>query len=76
MTTVVDVEEALSSAQAAAMLGIKRTTLEIWRYRGKGPRFVKFGKAKQSGVVYRRSDVEAWMTENTFSSTSAYSAKA
>src|SRR5438552_112947 len=73
MTTLVD--ETLSSAQVAAMLGIKPTTLEIWRHKGKGPRFVKLGPAKQAGVVYSRSEVQHWMQERTFTSTSAYCAK-
>lgn len=66
------VSGALSSALAAIMLGIKPTTLEIWRCKGKGPPFVKLGTAKQAPVVYRRSDVEAWMRERTFASTSGY----
>lgn len=68
------VSEALSSAQAAAMLGIKPTTLEIWRCQGKGPRFVKLGNAKQAPVVYSREEVQRWMEERTFASTSGYSA--
>ena len=70
------VDEALSSAQAAAMLGIKNTPLEIWCCKGKGPRFCKLSPVKQAGVVYQRSEVERWLSERTFTSTSAYSAAA
>lgn len=70
------VDEALSSAQAAAMIGVRPTTLEIWRCKGKGPSFRKLGSAKQAAVIYARSEVERWLTERTFNSTSAYSAKA
>jgi len=71
----IHVDEALSSAQTAAMIGVRPNTLEVWRYKGKGPRFVKQGTAKQAGVVYRRSEVERWLAERTFTSTSAYSSK-
>lgn len=71
----VHVDEALSSAQAAAMIGVRPTTLEIWRCKGKGPRFVKLGTAKQAPVVYARSEVASWLQQRTFASTSAYSAK-
>jgi hypothetical protein len=74
MTTLVN--EALSSAQAAAIIGITRTTLEIWRCKGKGPRFVKLGTTKQAPVVYERAEIDRWMKERTFDSTSAYSVNA
>jgi len=70
------IDEALSSAQAAAMIGVRPTTLEIWRCKGKGPSFRKLGTAKQAPVIYARSEVEAWLNERTFTSTSAYSVKA
>lgn len=70
------IDEALSSAQAAAMLGIKATTLEVWRCKGKGPRFTKLSPSKQAGVVYRRSEIERWLNERTYTSTSAYSVAA
>jgi len=58
------------------MIGIKPNTLEIWRVKGKGPRFVKLGRARQAGVAYSRSEVERWLSERTVSSTSEYSAGA
>lgn len=70
------VSEALCSAQVAAMIGVKPHTLAVWRVQGKGPRFCKLSRVKQAGVVYRRSDVEAWMQERTVASTSEYSAGA
>lgn len=71
----VHVDEALSSAQAAAMIGVRPTTLEIWRCKGKGPSFRKLGTAKQAPVVYARGEVQRWLDERTFASTSGYSAK-
>jgi len=47
----------LDSDQAAEYLGLKRTTLEAWRTRGSGPRFVKLGRL----VKYRRSDLDAFI---------------
>ena len=63
----------LSNQETAEMLGIKPTTLEIWRHRGKGPVFVKFGDKGQSPVRYRRSEVTRWIEAQSFASTSAYS---
>ncbi len=37
-------------------------TLEQWRYRGVGPRYVKVGGRD---VRYRWEDVEAWLSEQT-----------
>lgn len=39
------------------------------RCKGKGPRFIKLGDSKQSGVVYDPADVEAWLAERKFAST-------
>lgn len=63
----------LSSDAAAAMIGISPTTLRIWRCTGKGPKFTKLGEAKQAGVVYFEADIQAWLAERKFTSTSAYS---
>jgi predicted DNA-binding transcriptional regulator AlpA len=63
----------LNSEAAAAMIGISPTTLRIWRCTGKGPTFTKLGEAKQAGVVYFASDIQAWLDERKFTSTSAYS---
>lgn len=63
----------LSNAEAASLLGIKPNTLEIWRCKSKGPRFVKLGREKQSAIRYRSEDVAAWIDQQSFASTSAYS---
>jgi predicted DNA-binding transcriptional regulator AlpA len=61
----------LNSNQAAAMIGITNATLRFWRCKGRGPRFIKLGEAKQAGVAYVESDVLAWREARTFASTSA-----
>ena len=68
-------DELLTNEQTASLLGLKPNCLDIWRFRGQGPRFIKLGTKKQSPVRYRRSDVEAWLESNRFASTSAYQAK-
>ena len=56
----------LNTVEAAAYLGLQRTTLEAWRCRGGGPKYLKFGNA----VRYRRADLEAWIESRTRSHTS------
>jgi excisionase family DNA binding protein len=43
--------------QVAAYLGVPEPTLTEWRYKGKGPQFIKVGRH----VRYRWSDVEDWL---------------
>ena len=62
----------LSNVEAAAMLGLKPTTLEIWRTRGKGPKFIKLGRSKQAPIRYSEAVVIAWIEGGTCSSTSQY----
>lgn len=56
----------LDSSQAADYLGVKRTTLEAWRCRGGGPKFVKLGRL----VKYRRSDLDEFIEARVRSNTS------
>ena len=46
----------------AALLQRSHRTLETWRRNGNGPPFIRIGRR----VVYRRSDIEAWLAKNTF----------
>ncbi|WP_018231419.1 helix-turn-helix transcriptional regulator [Thioalkalivibrio thiocyanodenitrificans] len=57
----------LTTQEAAERLGLKRTTLEAWRVRGFGPRFVKLGRC----VRYRAADLDSWLESRTRTSTSA-----
>ena len=61
----------LNNSEAAALIGIAPATLRFWRCKGRGPRFVKLGEAKQAGVAYLESDIVAWRNARTFASTSA-----
>ncbi len=56
----------LESTQLANELGAKLNTIEGWRVKGIGPKFIKIGRL----VRYRRSDVDAWLESQTRNSTS------
>lgn len=56
----------LTTNEAAARLRITPQVLRIWRYQGKGPRYVK---PSRSRCLYAEEDLEAFMRERTFSST-------
>ncbi|MDO4709996.1 MAG: helix-turn-helix domain-containing protein [Pseudomonadota bacterium] len=66
----------LTNEEAAALLGIKPNTLEIWRTKGKGPEFVKLGRTKSAPIRYLRSKIFEWLECQSFSSTSAYAPNA
>jgi predicted DNA-binding transcriptional regulator AlpA len=63
-------DELLTPEQLAKMIpgasGNVRT-IERWRMTGTGPAFVKFGRR----VVYRRSDVQAWIVSRRYTHTAA-----
>lgn len=51
---------------AAEYLALSASTLNKWRIRGEGPRFLKLGRA----VVYRSQDLDDWLSQNIRRSTS------
>jgi hypothetical protein len=55
----------LNQTQAAEVLAVNPRTLEGWRFKGGGPRFVRVGRR----VRYRMRDLRAWIEERTFEST-------
>jgi len=61
----------LTEAAAADFLGVSIRTMQAWRVRGGGPRYVKMGKP----VRYRPVDLDAWIDTNLTTSTSAMAAK-
>ncbi len=70
MTHTIDLDDLLTNEAAARLLGIKPNTLEMWRYLGKGPPFLKLGDVPQSPVRYLRSAVMAWLAERSYRNTS------
>ena len=57
----------LTPKQVARQLGVTRTTLESWRLRGGGPKFVRVSKRC---IRYRRQDLQVWIEERIRTSTS------
>ena len=62
--------ELLPSPEAAALLGLKPQTLRKWRLIGTGPVYIRLG-GPAGRVAYRRVDIDAWLEEHAFTSTSA-----
>lgn len=56
----------LDSTQLAERLTNRKNTIEGWRVKGIGPRYVKIGRL----VRYRIEDVDAWLEAQTRTSTS------
>lgn len=52
----------LTSVELASLFGYSPSAITEWRRRGYGPRFLRISKQK---VLYRRTDVEAWIEANT-----------
>lgn len=63
----------LNTDEAAILIGVTPGTLKWWRHIGKGPKFIKFGTAKQAGVGYELTDIDEWKAQRKFASTSGYS---
>lgn len=61
----------LSSDQASEWLGLSKSTLAKMRLRGDGPKYIKLGPRR---VAYRKLDLEIWVAERSFRSTSQYPA--
>lgn len=63
----------LTNAEAAARIGIKPNTLEIWRHKGKGPDFHKLDPdSLRSPIRYRAADIDKWLEARVYTNTSQY----
>jgi len=62
----------LTTVEAAEYLRLSPRTLEDMRVTGNGPRYFKLGPGRRSKVVYRRDDLDSWLSEFQFKSTSEY----
>jgi excisionase family DNA binding protein len=58
----------LTVEDLAALLGVAARTLDDWRQRGCGPRYISMSRR---AVRYRKSDVDAWLGERCRASTTA-----
>ena len=57
-------DELLTTEDAAGYYGLKPTTLEQWRWEGKGPAFIRLSKR---AIRYRRSDLDEHINANVVS---------
>ena len=64
--------ELLNSSEVAKLLHLSVPTLERMRSLGTGPTFIKLGTGKRARVVYRRSDIDAWLEGLRFQKTDQY----
>ena len=63
----------LDTHDAAELLGVSPRTLEAWRVRGGGPRYVVLGDrgVRRGAVRYRREDLDGYVAARVRASTSA-----
>lgn len=54
-------ERAVTEIEAADRLGLAVATLRQWRHRGRGPKFMRFGRA----VRYLPSDLDEFVRRST-----------
>jgi DNA-binding transcriptional MerR regulator len=59
----------LDTKAAAPRIGVTAGTLENWRTKGVGPRFIKTAGVRGK-VLYDPADIEVWKEANRFQSTS------
>jgi hypothetical protein len=62
--------ELLTEQQAAEILNYSPRTLQLWRRKGGGPRYIKSHFGRSGGIRYRREDLKEWMTSHTLTNTS------
>lgn len=55
----------LTTVEAAEMLRMSPRSLEGMRLDGTGPDYIKLGLSKKAKVVYRLTDIKAWLRKNT-----------
>jgi excisionase family DNA binding protein len=54
----------MTTIEAAAYVGLKKPTMERFRFLGQGPAYCKLGGA----VRYRKKDLDAWLDSRAVSS--------
>lgn len=62
-------QELLTPREAAAYLRVSKSYLDKLRVYGGGPTFLRPGKRK---ILYRKSELDDWAADRTFTSTSEY----
>ena len=59
-TTESTQNQPLTEAEAAARLGLKVATLRAWRNQGRGPAYLRFGRA----IRYLAADIDDFLQSN------------
>ncbi|WP_417490345.1 helix-turn-helix transcriptional regulator [Maricaulis sp.] len=54
----------LRERDAADYIGVSDYTLQKWRWRGNGPRFVRIGGPHGRAIRYRKRDLDAYIGQN------------
>lgn len=62
--------ELLNTIAAAPLIGVSPGTLENWRSKGHGPKFIKTSVGRRGKVLYDPADIDAWKAANRYGSTS------
>jgi predicted DNA-binding transcriptional regulator AlpA len=57
---VIEVDQLLTSAEAAELLNTPIATLRWWRHQGTGPKAFRLGARK---IMYKRTDLLTWLDE-------------
>lgn len=60
----------LDTVSAARLIGVSPGTLENWRTKGVGPKFIKTTPSRRGKVLYDPADIERWKSDNRYASTS------
>jgi len=60
-------EKVMTEKQASDYLQLTTRTLQAWRYRGGGPKYIR---VSSKCVRYRQSDIDKWLASRIASSTS------
>ena len=59
----------IPASQAARLIGVQPHTLAVWRCKGRGPAYTRFGDLKRGRVYYDEESVKRFIGERTFTST-------
>ena len=63
MDTAANANQPLTETQAAARLGLKVATLRAWRTQGRGPAYLRLGRA----IRYLAMDIDEFLSSNRHS---------
>ena len=64
----------INTNNAAKIVGVQPQTMRAWRCRGRGPRYTRLGGAR-GRCVYNVDELERWLAERTYGSTSEEAVK-